>query len=227
MATRPKFAKMANYSGECVECESHFSEMTFGECERMYRVRAKQGGKFSEFLSQVVLYTKKEIFLCIKRSSLPSPNLPNSPNSLNTRQIRRSESQKFAQYSPNSPERVTKIWRIFGEYSNSLNSPASGHCLIKQPIESSYGMYLYDSGPSSEYSFEVVHGVAQGFPVVLGLVVVHLGNVFVGLASYGDGIGQVGAFCVKIIINFVLQAQFIFPKIKESQEKKRKRLNLG
>jgi hypothetical protein len=84
-------------------------------------------------------------------------------------------------------------------------------------------MYLYDSGPSSEYSFEVVHGVAQGFPVVLGLVVVHLGNVFVGLASYGDGIGQVGAFCVKIIINFVT-AQFIFPKIKESQEKKEKGL---
>jgi hypothetical protein len=48
---------------------------------------------------------------------------------LNTRQIRRSESQKFAQYSPNPPERVTKIWRIFGEYSNSTNSPASGHCL--------------------------------------------------------------------------------------------------
>jgi hypothetical protein len=50
---------------------------------------------------------------------------------LNTRQIRRSESQKFAQYSPISPERVTKIWQIFGEYSNSTNSPASGHCLRK------------------------------------------------------------------------------------------------
>ena len=33
MATRPKFAKMANYSCECVECESQF-----GECRRMYRV---------------------------------------------------------------------------------------------------------------------------------------------------------------------------------------------
>ena len=50
--------------------------------------------------------------------------------SLNTRQIRQSESQKFAQYSPNLPERVTKIWQIFGEYSNLLNSPASGHCLV-------------------------------------------------------------------------------------------------
>ncbi len=82
-------------------------------------------------------YIQKKIFLCIKRSSLPSPNLPNlpnSPNSLNTRQIRRSESQKFAQYSPNLPERVTKIWRIFGEYSNSLNLPASGHCLTVYPI---------------------------------------------------------------------------------------------
>ena len=33
MATRPKFAKMANYSCECVECESQF-----GECRQMYRV---------------------------------------------------------------------------------------------------------------------------------------------------------------------------------------------
>ncbi len=33
MATRPKFAEMANYSCECVECESQF-----GECRRMYRV---------------------------------------------------------------------------------------------------------------------------------------------------------------------------------------------
>ncbi len=76
---------------------------------------------------------KKKIFLGIKRSSLSSPDSPNSLNLLNllnTRQIRRSESQKFAQYSPNSPEQVTKIWQIFGEYSNSLNLPASGHCLV-------------------------------------------------------------------------------------------------
>jgi hypothetical protein len=73
---------------------------------------------------------QKKIFLWIKQSSLPLPNLPNSPNLLNTRQIRRSESQKFAQYSPNSPEQVTKIWRIFGEYSHSPNSLASCHCLI-------------------------------------------------------------------------------------------------
>ena len=136
MATRPKFAKMANYSCECVEASQIFLKKPFGECERMYRVRAKKGGEFgefSEFLSQVILYTKK-IFLCIKRSSLPQPNLPNlpnSPNSLNTCQIRRSESQKFAQYSPNSPERVTKIWQIFGEYSHSPNSLASCHCLSK------------------------------------------------------------------------------------------------
>ncbi len=79
---------------------------------------------------------KKKIFLGIKRYSLSSPNSPDLPNSLNllnllnTRQISRSESQKFALYSPNSPERVTKIWRIFGEYSNSLNSSASDHCLV-------------------------------------------------------------------------------------------------
>ncbi len=79
---------------------------------------------------------KKKIFLGIKRSSLPSPNSPNSPNSLNslnslnTRQIRRREAQKFggSLVFANSSTRQ-KRW-IFGEYLNSLNSPASGHCLI-------------------------------------------------------------------------------------------------
>ncbi len=80
---------------------------------------------------------KKKIFLGIKRSSLYLPDSPNSLNLLNllnTCQICRSESQKFAQYSPNLPERFTKIWRIFGEYSNLLNLPASGHCLEKNQI---------------------------------------------------------------------------------------------
>jgi hypothetical protein len=27
--------------------------------------------------------------------------------------------------------RIRQKWRIFGEYSNSTNSPASGHCLDK------------------------------------------------------------------------------------------------
>jgi hypothetical protein len=27
--------------------------------------------------------------------------------------------------------RIRQNWRIFGEYSNSTNSPASGHCLLK------------------------------------------------------------------------------------------------
>ena len=100
MATRPKFAKMANYSCECVEASHIFLKKPFGECERMYRVRAKQGGefgKFSEFLSQVILYTKK-IFLCIKRSSLPSPNSPNSPN---------------------SPKQVTKICSILAKFAGA------------------------------------------------------------------------------------------------------------
>ena len=137
MATRPKFAKMANYSCECVECESHFSR---NDLWRMSASLASHGilanfANLANFKARS-FYVQKKIFLGIKQSSLSSPNSPDSPNSLNslnllnTRQIRRSESQKFAQYSPNLPERVTKIWRIFGEYSNLLNSPASGHCLI-------------------------------------------------------------------------------------------------
>jgi hypothetical protein len=76
---------------------------------------------------------KKKIFLGIKRSSLPSPNSPNSPNSLNslnTRQIRRRESQKFGGSLVFANSSTRQKRRIFGEYSNSLNSPASGHCLV-------------------------------------------------------------------------------------------------
>ena len=50
MATRAKFAKMANYSCECVECESHF-----GECRRMYRVSnvSSPGKRVGECLANV------------------------------------------------------------------------------------------------------------------------------------------------------------------------------
>ncbi len=89
-------------------------------------------GEFGEFLSQVSLCTKK-IFLGIKRSSLPLPNLPNLPNllnSLNTRQIRRHESQKFGGLLVFANSSTRQKRRMLGEYSNSLNLPASGHCLI-------------------------------------------------------------------------------------------------
>ncbi len=124
MATRPKFAKMANYSCECVECESHFPKMTFGECRRVWRVRH---GMY-----------KKKIFLGIKRSSLPLPNLPNSPNSLNslnTCQICRRESQNFGGSLVFENLSTRQKRRIFGKYSNSLNSPASGHCLEISHLE--------------------------------------------------------------------------------------------
>ncbi len=151
MATRPKFAKMANYLCECVEASHIFLKKPFGECERMYRVRAKQGGKFgefSQFLSQVILYTKKDIFMYktiqstlakfakFAKFAKLAKFAQYSPNLLNTRQIRRSESQKFAQYLPNLPERDTKIWQIFGEYSHSPNSLASCHCLKTSQAQS-------------------------------------------------------------------------------------------
>ncbi len=107
MATRPKFTKMANYSCECVECESHFSEMTFGECERMYRVRAKQGGEFGEFsecLSQVVLYTKKDIFMY---------------KTIQSTLAKFTKLAKFTQYSPNLPKRVTKICSILAKFAGA------------------------------------------------------------------------------------------------------------
>ena len=54
MATRPKFAKMENYSCECVEASHIFAQYSPNSPERMYRVRANvfgEFGQFSEFLS--------------------------------------------------------------------------------------------------------------------------------------------------------------------------------
>ncbi len=91
----------------------------------------------------------KKIFLGIKWSSLPSPNLPNSPNSLNllnTHQICRRESQKFGGSLVFANSSTRQKRRIFGEYSNSLNSPASGHCLVIfhfQIFKSSLGIIPY------------------------------------------------------------------------------------
>ncbi len=108
MATRPKFAKMANYSCKCVEASHIFAQYWPNSPEQMYRVRAKQGGEFgevSEFLSQVVLYTKKDIFMyktiqstLAKFAKFAKFAGASHKNLLNTRQIRRSKSQKFGEF---------------------------------------------------------------------------------------------------------------------------------
>ena len=75
---------------------------------------------------------KKKIFLGTKQSSLPSPNSPNLLNLLNllnTCQICQRESQKFGGSLVFANSSTRQKWRIFGEYSNLINSQASGHCL--------------------------------------------------------------------------------------------------
>jgi hypothetical protein len=108
MATRPKFAKMANYSCECVECESHFSRndlwrMWESPCKTGWRMSAnlsspsKTGWPMSASLASTCqasyecwlkqdrsFYAQITYFICIIRSSLHSLNSPNSPNSLNS-----------------------------------------------------------------------------------------------------------------------------------------------
>jgi hypothetical protein len=39
------------------------------------------------------------------------------------------ESGQFSKMAILASTRIRQNWRIFGEYSNSTNSPASGHCL--------------------------------------------------------------------------------------------------
>jgi hypothetical protein len=111
MATRPKFARLAHYSWECVEASHIFSKMAFGKCWRVWRVRAKQVGECRQVwrvranqvgkcrqVWQVLakpldecwrkkdrsFYAQITYFVCIKRSSLQSLNSPNLPNSSKT-----------------------------------------------------------------------------------------------------------------------------------------------
>jgi hypothetical protein len=96
-------------------------------------------------------YIQKKIFLCIKRSSLHSLNSPNLLNSLNSckscqtclSQVWRVRAKWLANVGRMYRVRgkwlanVGRMYRVrpifqnghFGEYSNSTNSPASGHCL--------------------------------------------------------------------------------------------------
>ena len=41
------------------------------------------------------------------------------------------ESDQFSKMTILASTRICQNWQIFGEYSNSTNSPASGHCLDK------------------------------------------------------------------------------------------------
>jgi hypothetical protein len=92
MATRPKFARMANYSCECAFRESGESEQNglanLDECIESDQNRLANVGE------------------CI-------------------------ESGQFSKMTILASTQIRQKWRIFGEYSNSTNSPASGHCLIK------------------------------------------------------------------------------------------------
>jgi hypothetical protein len=116
----------------------------------MYRVRPKQVGEFRRKQDRL-FYAQITYFICIKRSSLHSLNSPNSPNSLNSckscqtclSRVWRVRAKWFGECRPMyrvRPKQVgecRRMYRVlpifqndhFGEYSNSTNSPASGHCL--------------------------------------------------------------------------------------------------
>ena len=49
MATRPKFAKMANYSCKCVKCESHFSRNDLWPMSASLASPSRHFGEFGDF----------------------------------------------------------------------------------------------------------------------------------------------------------------------------------
>ncbi len=89
-----------------------FSKMAFGECQRVWRVWAKQVGESGE--------------------------------SEQTRLANIGESGKSDPFSKRvflASIRIRQKWRISGEYSNSINSLSSGHCLRKHYVYSMKSIY--------------------------------------------------------------------------------------
>jgi hypothetical protein len=143
MATRPKFAKMANYSCECVEASHIF--LKNGECRmwanvsspgkwlanvrrmyrvrgkwlanvgRMYRVRPKQVGKCRRKQDRL-FYAQITYFICIKRSSLHWLNSPNSPNSLNSCKSRQTCLSRVWQVRAKWLANVGRMYRVRGKW---------------------------------------------------------------------------------------------------------------
>jgi hypothetical protein len=133
-----------------------------GECPRVWRELAKPLDEC--WLKQDrSFYAQITYFICIKRSSLHSLNSPNSPNLLNLHKtcqtcllrVWRVLAKWFGECRRVWRARATwlgecrRVWQVqhiskkghFGEYSNSLNSLASGHSLIK--IQYVSGAYYY------------------------------------------------------------------------------------
>jgi hypothetical protein len=52
------------------------------------------------------------------------------------------ESGQFSKMTILASARIRQKWQIFGEYSNSTNSPASGHCLV---VDHELGQFSKDS----------------------------------------------------------------------------------
>ncbi len=128
-----QICRLAHYSCKFGKASHIFLKNGLWQMSASLASPSRHFGKFGKFLSQVVF----QIFLGIKQSSLPllnSPNLPNLPNllnSLNTRQICLRESQEFGGSRVFANLSTRQKWRVLGKYSNSLNSRASCHCLIK------------------------------------------------------------------------------------------------
>ncbi len=129
MATRPIFAKMVNYTCECVECESHFSRNDLWQMWASLASPSKTGWQMSANLSSPsktgwqmspslastakpldewwvkqdrLFYAQITYFICIKQSNLHSLNSPNSPNSLN--------SHKTCQTC------LSQVWRVLAKW---------------------------------------------------------------------------------------------------------------
>ncbi len=178
MATRPKFAKLANYSCECVEASHIFLKSgecrtwanvlspgkLVGECRANVSSPGKLVGECRANVSSPgklvgecwrkqdrSFYAQITYFICIKRSSLHWLNSPNSLNSLNLCKSCQICLSRMYRVRGKWLTNVGRMYRVrgkwlanvgqmyrvqpifqnghFGEYSNSTNSPASGHCL--------------------------------------------------------------------------------------------------
>ncbi len=101
--------------------------------------------KFEEHIYASLFHVQNTYFVCFKWSTLFSVNSPNSPNlpyfgkfkfgeyheGSHFGEFESGKSERFPKKAILASTRIRQNWRISGEYSNSLNSLASGHCLGK------------------------------------------------------------------------------------------------
>ena len=162
MATCAKFARIANYSCEfgntshiflknCLwRMWSSLASTTNGHILANASLAGIQiaFGKFGKFrnIYKLARFMYKTLILYVLNGLPYSPSIRQTRHSFGEfkfgeyykgsqfGEFESGESERFPKMAILASTRIRQNWQIFGEYSNSTNSPASDHCLVKTLI---------------------------------------------------------------------------------------------